>query len=534
VGGLRALGAVLALVLATGASPARADGPVVDHVRVASFDGTTLDGWVVRPAGGGRRPVVLWSAPYFGECSLNLSWSAPGERTCTYGTGDDPELWDNDVKSEAVPVDVLVEHGYAVAIFNVRGTGGSGGCLSWYGPDEQRDQAHLVEWLAAQDFSTGDVATMGLSYHAGTAMAAAVQAPRHLRTVVVAGLVTDPRLLSFSPQGATNGAMMYDLWAESFGLSFGVDPAPERLCPDLARFMTHAKAGGFAGLRDEAFWRARALVDRFEEIRAPVLVAHGLGDDGHAFQLNGVWRALRGVPKRFFLGQQQHEFPNFNTLRPELARADWNGRLLAWLDRHLRGRKGGRWAKTGVAEYVDSAGALHRTRRWPPSARGWEVPLAAGSFRSVPPLDKLANPAALPCEANALVTETPPVTEDTLIAGEPRADLLLASDLGGGQISVDVFDAPPGPACGGGVRHLALGAADLRFRHGGSAPSPFPIGVTAPVRIDLWSLAHVLPAGHRLVVVVSFGDPARYETWPHVAATLTIHPASRVVLPVAG
>ena len=56
----------------------------------------------------------------------------------------------------------------AVAIFNVRGTGNSGGCFSWLGPAEQRDQAFLVEWLAKRPWSNGRIGMMGLSYHGTT------------------------------------------------------------------------------------------------------------------------------------------------------------------------------------------------------------------------------------------------------------------------------------------------------------------------------------------------------------------------------
>ncbi|MGH2684870.1 MAG: CocE/NonD family hydrolase, partial [Actinomycetota bacterium] len=154
-------------------------GPAAEvrHVRVASHDGVRLDGWLVLPpeAETGRVPVVLWSAPYFGQCDYYpFPTDSPPPR-CNYATGDNPELWDNSSVSESVPVNLLVEQGYAVAIFNVRGTGNSGGCFSWFGRAEQLDQALLVEWLAAQGWSNGRVGMMGLSYHGTTPWEAAIQ-----------------------------------------------------------------------------------------------------------------------------------------------------------------------------------------------------------------------------------------------------------------------------------------------------------------------------------------------------------------------
>lgn len=364
----RVLGAVL-LVFALGAADARAAAPTAEHVQVAAHDGTVLDGWVVRPAGSEPRAAVLWTAPYFGECSLNLSWSAPAAPTCTYAKGDNPDLWDRSSASEAVPVNLLLEHGYAVAIFNVRGTGGSGGCFTWLGADEQRDRATLVEWLAEQPWSTGDVGMMGLSYHGTTPIMAAAQQPPHLRTIVVSGIISDPYRYACSPQGATSGSMMYDLFTESFGLSFGVDPQPDRLCPDLVKFMTLGKTGGFTGLRDTAFWEERRF--KLDRIHVPVLVAHGLQDTGHRFQEDGVWRAMKNAPKRFFLGQQGHAFPDG---------ADWNDRLLAWLDRHLRGGPRQPFTRTGIAEYADSQGTLHRAKRWPPKSTPKSFPRWPAAF----------------------------------------------------------------------------------------------------------------------------------------------------------
>ncbi len=86
------------------------------HELVPSFDGVVLDGWIYRPKlpRGLRAPVVLWTSPYFGE---------------TYPTADDPAIRDNSSAAYSVPIDLLVRSGYAVAVFNVRGSGNSGGCF---------------------------------------------------------------------------------------------------------------------------------------------------------------------------------------------------------------------------------------------------------------------------------------------------------------------------------------------------------------------------------------------------------------------
>src|SRR6476620_8147920 len=129
MGGYRRIDSVIAAAVATAvaalvllvAAPAQAVTP--QHVRVPSFDGVELDGWLRVPdlPRGQRAPVVLWSGPYFGQ---------------VYDDGGSSSY---DSADNYVPVKSLVERGYAVAIFNVRGTGNSQGCFNFMGRDEQRD-----------------------------------------------------------------------------------------------------------------------------------------------------------------------------------------------------------------------------------------------------------------------------------------------------------------------------------------------------------------------------------------------------------
>lgn len=147
-GGL--LAAVVTLVLAPYQARAVEPQPYeIRHVRVPSHDGVELAGYLVLPTdvpAGQKLPVVLWSVLYFGQGML---------------AGDNPRLYDNSYAGEAVPVNLLLEHGYVIAISNVRGTGNSARCLSWFGKSEREDQAFLVEWLAARGWGNSKVGMIG-------------------------------------------------------------------------------------------------------------------------------------------------------------------------------------------------------------------------------------------------------------------------------------------------------------------------------------------------------------------------------------
>lgn len=150
-----------------------------------------------------RAAVALHSSPYNGFCH-------PLARECVPGPGN-PAFWDDDPSPGVVrtwgvaPID-LVRRGYVAAFFDVRGTGGSEGCLDWGSPDEQRDQAVLVDWLADQPWSNGRIGMGGNSYPGTTAWQAAIQAPAGLKTIVTAGVITDWHTWFHSPQGMQHTA----------------------------------------------------------------------------------------------------------------------------------------------------------------------------------------------------------------------------------------------------------------------------------------------------------------------------------------
>ena len=125
---------------------------------VPTRDGSTLACDLYRPghdgtAVDGRFPGVVWQFHGYGV---------------------------NRTGRDATHAAFLAERGYAVLQCSVRGTGGSPGQWSPLSPQEARDGYDIVEWLAAQPFSTGRVAMAGYSYGAITAYQTAALAPPHL------------------------------------------------------------------------------------------------------------------------------------------------------------------------------------------------------------------------------------------------------------------------------------------------------------------------------------------------------------------
>lgn len=78
----------------------------------------------------------------------------------------------------------LLRAGYVVAVADIRGKGASfGSRRGFQDRTEARDGYDLVEWLARQPYTTGDVGMLGCSYLGGTTLHTASTAPPSLRAV---------------------------------------------------------------------------------------------------------------------------------------------------------------------------------------------------------------------------------------------------------------------------------------------------------------------------------------------------------------
>src|SRR3954467_751803 len=178
--------AALALFLSF-AIPAKADPPppgsTWSQASITEADGTRLHADVLRPsslpAAAGAR-VILWIGPYFNH-SGQTGPAGPVEGTPYTPTGDaGPSARFYDFINGAK----LMERGYTWVQVDLRGFGGSTGCLDWGGPGEQADVKAAVEWAAAQPWSTGKVGMYGKSYDGVTGLIGIKQQPKGLAAVV--------------------------------------------------------------------------------------------------------------------------------------------------------------------------------------------------------------------------------------------------------------------------------------------------------------------------------------------------------------
>ena len=306
-------------------------------IAVATRDGTPIAVDVFRPDGDEPVPVIAGISPY----GKDLHWP---ERFPLYELVEQGEhmVW------ETPNPDWWVPRGYALVRADTRGTGKSPGELDLFGPKDAEDFYDVIEWSAAQPWSTGKVAASGISWYAMMAWRVAALQPPHLAAVIAWEGLTD-----FYREAARQGGLyprgFIELW-------WGLQVEPQR--------------NGAAG----ADWREELpqhpLLDAYHEARttdlsrvaAPLLSAGNWG----ALHLH-----LRGNIEGWLGAASEHKWLVVHTgTHVDPFYSDWGKDLqLRFLDRFLKGQED---RMDGVAP-VRLAVRQGRTSTWR-DADAWPLP----------------------------------------------------------------------------------------------------------------------------------------------------------------
>ena len=319
-------------------------------LRVPSFDGTELHVEVTLPKGVGPWPTVISSSPY--NHADRLASGAPS-------------LWGYFVRDWA-------ERGYAVVSADVRGYGYSEGCVDVWGANEQRDQAFLVDWVASQEWSDGNVAFYGQSYVGTTPVEASVQAPEALKAIIAIAPVTDA-YNDWHFGGVPNGENTLSppgyqaLGATGEFPPIGSTDPEDYLFIDPA-YLAERADNGFCDPRVsvfandpravyDAFYEERNFSARAGDVKAAVLYTQGFQDSNVKSALIPDWFGGLAGPKLGLFGQWVHQHP---------TRADNEALFLLWLDEHLKGKPVG-FERLPAVRVTTNDGRERVADAWPPT-----------------------------------------------------------------------------------------------------------------------------------------------------------------------
>lgn len=559
---MRVLLLVAALVLAGCANPAPEPEPepeqvvedlathwgdrlthAVDEIVPVSFDaeGATLRGHVYLPDGDGPFATVLEYSPYFdGQDSPSDERVQTVDGRLTMTGNHRP----------------LLEAGFAVALVNLRGTGTSDGCVHW-GPEiDWQDAYEVVEGLAAQEWSNGNVGMVGTSYPGWTQFMALASQPPSLKAVIpVSGVIDLYNLLSrngaplsIAPVVTTQWHGLYSVGEMTYADDRGGDVRHGECGPRIAEDAAMAQDLYAVGDRTP-YWDARDLRDELTTSNVPILFTNGLTDgEGHILQFEGLWDLIPHDEKRMMVGQWGHG----GTDHPS---GDWALMRVAWFDHYLRG--GPKLVETGIVEYQDDQGGWHTDSRWPPT--GEQTPLylsgeeLVADEEAVQPSSQMfqsvhANPcpglctdyylADTPelevCAPHQALYVSPPLKEDVLLAGNFHVNLTLSSTLPDGNLAAFLYHTEGDGTCPDlGAVEIRRALTDLRHARGPGEPgADFPINTPTEVNFVSHPFATPVQAGERLVLAVGGGA---LEVMPEARnPVLTVHTGGlgQVTLPV--
>ena len=203
----------------TSPQPAVYDGWTRTSQYVPAKDGTQLAVDVLLPTRGGEPaaepvPVVLHYTRYIRAIET--------EDGSVIGMERDPTLRH------------LLEHGYAIAAADARGTGASYGVHHGaFSVEETRDSFAIIEWLGSQPWSNGKVGMSGRSYPGMTQYQAATQAPPALKAIFAE--MAGPSAYDFIYRGGAFKKDFIDVWgAATRAQDLGEAGAPARVDADVS------------------------------------------------------------------------------------------------------------------------------------------------------------------------------------------------------------------------------------------------------------------------------------------------------------
>ncbi len=462
------------------------------------------------PDGEGPWPTIVHSTPY---SHLDRGLQATGPATGIQGDHA-----------------YFVPRGYAYVVADVRGFGESEGCVEVWGENEQQDQADLVEWVAEQAWSDGNVGMIGASYPGTTPMEAAVQAPEPLKAIVAVAGLTDP-YYDWHFGGVPNGESGPVGSPAAYQGIGSVVPLEAAHGTDWAE--SAADTGcGTAELVTEAyqsdglytdFYAERNLSARVDQVQAATLYTQGFQDGNVKPSQMLRWFNALDAPKKGIFGPWGHQFP---------PREDMQNLTLAWFDEHLKGidtrvmdgptvevhTNLDTWrADQAFPSNLTDRRALFATEggslAWDPSAEG---SLQLDTGRAQATVDATLAPATGQ-GTDKIVLRTEPLEEDLYLSGQTRLAMQVSLD---GAENAFLW-AELNEVTDDESNEVTFGALNLALREDVTRYEPMPLGETVDATLRFQPVEHVFEAGTVLELVLEPVEMSQSDT-PEAAGPSTL------------
>src|SRR4051794_24843108 len=470
---------------------------------IPSTDGASLHADILRPKGlkdTDKTPVILSIGPYFNH-SGQTGPAGPVENSSYDPAG--PSTGPSDRFLDFVTGAKLMERGYTYMMVDLRGFGGSTGCLDWAGPGEQSDVVESVKWAAQQKWSSGSVGMYGKSYDAVTGLIGVDRQPAGLKAVVAQEPVYDVYRYLY------NDGMRRENSIATPALYDAIDATPGPAGDAVSNpfyFVNGAndtqrpgcKAANWAdqALSDDhftPFWRARNFVPGAKGSQVPLFLTQGLTEnntvaDGTAQYLSnhtgyerawlGPWEHVRGN-EQCGNGGLLGDSTGCSGTKLKMGRAGFFDEVMRFYGQFLKGEKPA--VKDPPIAIQTNDGKWREEATWPiADASPFTSELKGGTYA-----DTSTTTAATGSGAEKGVwTISPPLKHDAMLSGSGKATVDVSCPVPNCRLVLDVYDLDKN------------GRGPLITRQG------HLIRQNGTIDLDLWSADWKIPAGHRIGVKV--------------------------------
>ena len=507
-----------------------ADGMVVEwDVGIRMDDGLVLRADLFRPAAPGRYPVILSYGPYAKGLPFQVGYPdqwrrlIDGHPEVLRGSTGRYQNW------EVVDPEKWVPDGYVCVRVDSRGAGRSPGFLDPFSPRETRDFFLCIEWAADQEWSSGKVGLLGISYYAINQWHVASLHPPHLAAICPWEGAAD-----WYRDMARHGGMVCVFWGNwmekqvitvqhGVGDRGPVNPTtgqpvagPETLSDaDLVANRVNLRRAILSHPLDDAYYRGRS--PDWSRVTVPLLSAANWG--GQGLHPRGNFEGfLRAASREKWL--EVHGAEHWTEFYTDYGL----GLQKRFFDHYLKGVDNGWERQPPVLLQVRHAGRFvaRPEDAWPiPRTRWTRVYLDAGSRALSPQPAPQAGTVEYDALGDGITFSTPPLPQETEITGPAVAKLFVSSSTSDADLFVvlRVFDPvgrevdfqgaldPHTPIGQGWLRasHRRLdGALSTEWRpyHSHDRFEPLRPGQVYALDVEIWPTSIVVPAGYRIAVTL--------------------------------
>ena len=524
-------------------------------------DGVRLSSNIYRPDTEGRFPVIITRSPYMTV-----------------------EGFQRRLDEEAK---FFARNGYVFMIQDCRGKNNSDGTFHPFF-DDPTDGFDTLSWCANQEWSNGELGTIGASYQAWNQWATATLSHPNLRTMICIVALPDP-VFNVPFQ---NGALV--LWmAEWMAMVEGrtnTDPSlydalkaynhlplktideefGRRDSPIWQQWINHSSA--------DEYWKRSFYQDKFSKIDVPVLHVSGWYDDdliGTHINYTGMSRFGKSEKARsnqkLIIGPWPHHV-NLTRLLGGIdfgqsALIDLRKIELDWFDYWLKGIENGIMKQSRVDIFTMGINAWQKGNSWPLEnteymkyflhSRGAantstgdgalsitmpdkEEP--SDSYRydpvnpcpniydtSIPPAEGPFDQRAIERRNDVLVYSTPPLDSDLEVTGPVTVKLFASTSAPDTDFWAQLTDVYPN----GYSMHLTEGIIRGRYRNSLEKQELLEPCKVYEFNIDLWVTSNVFQREHKLRLDVSSSSFPKYDrnpnTWNQFGTETTLNTAEQKI-----